>query len=138
MESAQTTQQNTQQNSLVSAAQDLSVEEQKKLSQPLVKQQGLSAEDEAFLNLVVAKVDSGESNLLQPSTLINQTVYGGLSELNQGKIDFEALNLLSDLRTIYGLWKQNPTATYQVENMVHSVRLRKENLETISGDVFVI
>ncbi len=126
------------QTQLIAGTQELSVEEQKKLSQPLVKQQGLSAEDEAFLNLVVAKVDSGEIKLLQPSTLINQTVYGGLSEMNQGKIDFEALNLLSDLRTIYGLWKQNLTATYQAENMVRSVRLRKENLETISGDVFVI
>lgn len=118
--------------------QDLSVEEQKRLSQPLPKLLGLAAEDEAFLNMVVAKVESKEIDLYRPSSLLNMAVYSSLTQLQQGKVDYDAVNLLSTLRTIYGLWKANPTATYQVENLVHSVRVTKERLEEISGDVYVI
>lgn len=121
-----------------SGVQDLSIDEQKRLSQPLVKKDGISPEDQSFLNMIVAKIESGEIKLLVPSTLINQTVYQSLSAENQGKVDMNAMNLLSDLRSIYSLWKATSTATFQIENMVHAVRLRKENLENISGDIFII
>ncbi len=128
----------TYQSALAANSRDLSIDEQKKLSQPLPKLLGLSAEDEAFLNMVVAKIDTKEIDLLRPSSLLNQPVYNALTQLQQGKADYDSVNLLSTLRTIYGLWKTNPTATYQIENMVHSVRLTKERLEEISGDVYII
>lgn len=130
--------QKNQYTGLFSSVQNLSTEEQKRLSQPLVKQNGLSQEDEAFLNLVVSKVENGEINLLSPSTLINQTVYATLNEQQQGKVDFDSVNLASNLRDIYGLWKMTHVATYQIENMVRTVRLTKERFEGISGDVYVI
>jgi len=111
---------------------------QKMLNQPPVNPQGLSAEDQAFLNLVVDKVDRKEINLLSPSTLINHAVYDKLPQESQGKVDFDAVNLASTLRNIYGLWKATNQATYQIENMVRQVRLTKERLEQISGDVYVI
>ena len=117
---------------------NMSVDDQIKLSQPLAKQDGLSAEDEAFLNMVVAKVENKEIDLFHPSSLLNLHIYNTLTQQQQGKADYDAVNLLSTLRTIYGLWKANPTATYQIENMVHSVRVTKERLEEISGDVYVI
>lgn len=129
---------NTYGSTLLARAHDLSSDEQMKLNQPLAKQDGLSAEDEAFLNMVVAKVESKEIDLLRPSSLLNQTVYNSLTQIQQGKADYDAVTILSTLRTIYGLWKANPTATYQIENMVRTVRLSKERLEEISGDIYII
>lgn len=111
---------------------------QKKLNDPLAKPTGISQEDQTFLDLVVAKVEKGEINLMQPSSLINHAVYDQLPEDKQGKIDFDAVNLLTTLRNIYDLWKMYHQPTYQIENLVHQVRLTKERLEEISGDVYVI
>lgn len=111
---------------------------QQNLNNPLVNPQGLSAEDQAFLNMVVDKVERKEINLMIPSSLINKTVYDQLTEDKQGKVDFDAVNLATTLRNIYELWKAYQTATFQIQNLVHQVRITKERLEEISGDVFVI
>ena len=121
-----------------STAQNLDPETQKRLNSPLVNPNGLSAQNQTFLNLVVEKVERNEINLMQPSTLINHAVYDALPQDKQGKVDFDAVNLLSTLRNIYGLWKTYGVATYQIENMVHQVRLMKERLEEVSGDVYVV
>lgn len=113
-------------------------ETQKKLNEPLVNPSGLSREDETFLNLVVEKVENKEINLMQPSSLINHAVYDQLSPEKQGKIDFDAVNLAATLRNIYELWKFYQKPTYQIQNLVHKVRLTKERLEQISGDVYVL
>lgn len=113
-------------------------ETQKKLNTPLQKSTGLSDADQAFLNLISDKVDRGEIKLMSPSSLINHAVYDKLSEENQGKVDFDAVNLASTLRNIYDLWKFYQQPTYQIEYLVHQVRLTKERLEEISGDVYVI
>lgn len=111
---------------------------QKKLNSPLVNPKGLSREDEAFLNLVVSKVEKGEINLMMPSSLINHAVYDKLPEEKRGKVDFDAVNMAIILRNIYDLWKMHQMPTFQIENLVRQVRLTKERLEEISGDVYVI
>lgn len=111
---------------------------QKKLNEPLVKPDGISDEDQAFLNMVLAKVENKEIDLLRPSSLINKTVYDALPEDKQGKVDFDAVNMLTTLRNIYELWKYYQKPTFQIENLVRQVRVTKERLEEISGDVYVI
>lgn len=111
---------------------------QKKLNEPLIKNTGLSLEDQTFLNLVLKKLEKGEINLMQPSSLINHGVYDKLSPEKQGKVDFDAVNLAITLRNIVDLWKYYQKPTYQIENLVHQVRIMKERLEDISGDVYVI
>lgn len=113
-------------------------ETQKKLNEPMVKTAGLSPDDEKFLNQVVALVEGGKINLLAPSSLINHSVYDTLPEDKQGKVDFDAVNLISTLRNAYNLWKAFKQPTFQIENLVHQVRVTKERLEEISGDVYVI
>lgn len=120
------------------ATTNIDPETQKMLNTPAVDPKGLSQENQAFLNLVVAKVEKGEINLMQPNSLINHAIYDKLTEDKQGKVDFDAVNLAAILRNIYGLWKAYQNSTYQIENMVHQVRLTKERLEEISGDVYVI
>lgn len=118
--------------------QQIDPETQTRLNQPLVDPKGLSAEDQAFLNLIVAKVEANEINLMQPSSLINHKVYDSLPEDKQGKVDFDAINLLTTVRNIYYMWKAYQSPTFQIQNMTHQVRLTKERLEQISGDVYVI
>lgn len=119
--------------------QQIDAETQKRLNSPLPKSGGLDAADQTFLDLVTSKVEKGEINLYQPSSLINHTIYDKLPEDKQGKVDFDAMNLALTLRNMYDLWKATGRQpTYQVENLVRQVRLTKERLEEISGDVYII
>ncbi len=111
---------------------------QKKLNDPLINPKGLTPEDQTFLDLVVSKVEKGEINLMQPSSLINHAIYDQLPPEKQGKVDFDAVNLATTLRNIYDLLQVYHQPTYQIENLVHQVRLTKERLEEISGDVYVL
>ncbi|PIQ77638.1 hypothetical protein COV82_03410 [Candidatus Peregrinibacteria bacterium CG11_big_fil_rev_8_21_14_0_20_46_8] len=111
---------------------------QAELNQPLEKKEGISQEDQAFLHDLVAKVESGQIDLHKPSSLINEAVYSSLPEDKRGKVDFDAVNLLTQCRNIYELWKATGQASFQIENMVRQVRLTKERLEGISGDVYII
>lgn len=111
---------------------------QKRLNQPLQNQKGLSAEDQAFLAQVMDKVERGHIKLMIPSSLLNRAVYDKLTPEAQGKADFDAVNLATTLRNIYDLWKAYQVPTYEIENLVHQVRLVKERLEEIAGDIYVI
>lgn len=111
---------------------------QKKLNEPLAKPSGFSQEDLSFLDLVMSKTEKGEINLMQPNSLINHAVYDNLSHEQQGKVDFDAFNIATTLRNIRDLWNVYKQPTFQIENMVHQIRITKERLEEISGDVYVI
>lgn len=111
---------------------------QQKLNSPLTKGGALSGENQAFLNLIIDKVEKKEINLLSPDSLINHSIYDALPEEKKGKVDFDAVNLASTLRNIYNLWMIDKNPTYQIENLLQQVRLTKERLEEISGDVYVI
>ncbi len=111
---------------------------QKELNTPLSDPSGVGQENEKFLNLVISLIKEGKINLYQPSTLINQTVYVALPKEKQGKVDFEAMNLLTAIREIKGLYEAGYKDSYQMENLVERVRNTKERLETEGGDLFII
>ncbi len=116
----------------------LSDDEIQMLNQPLAHPQGLSAEDEQFLNMLMEKIDKKEIDLYRPSTLLNAAVYEKLDETAKGKADFDAVNLLTTIREIRKLWMLNQRNTYQIENLTHQIRLTKERLEVLGGDIFII
>ena len=114
-------------------------ETQKRLNQPIPHTAGLSPADLAFLNDVMSKVESGQIKLLVPSSIINHAVYDGLPPEQQGKVDYDAVNLLTTIRNIYDLWKySNQQPTFQIENLVNQVRVTKERFEEVEGDVYII
>jgi hypothetical protein len=113
-------------------------DEQQKLNKPLEVQEGFNAEDEAFLQLIVSKVEAKEIDLYRPSSLLNNSVYDKLDEKAQGKADFDAVNLLSAIREIYNLWKMGEKNSYQIQNQVHRIRMTKERLEEEAGDIYII
>lgn len=113
-------------------------ETQQILNAPMAKEDSLHSEDEEFLKLLIRMIDEGKIGLHQPSSLINREVYDKLDEQTQGKVDMEAMNLLNAIRNIKNLHDSGFHNTYQIENMVETLKATKERLEQEGGDLFII
>jgi hypothetical protein len=112
---------------------------QQELNKPLeAPKVETSPEDRQFLEMILEKVAKKQIDLFTPSTLINHAVYDALPDDARGKADFDAVNLLATLREIKKLCDAGFRETYQTMYMVRQVRLTKERLEEISGDIYVI
>lgn len=108
------------------------------INTPAVDPTGVNPDDQAFLEKIVNMIDTGKINVLKPSSIINDQTYLLLSEEAQGKVDMESMNMLASIRQIHGLYKTGYSQSFQIQNLVHHLRLLKERLEGISGDVFII
>lgn len=113
-------------------------ETQQLLNTPLKKDDGIAPEDKAFLEMLIAKIDDGTIRIHFPSTLINLPVYDKLTEEDQGKADYQAFLMIAKIREIYNLYKLGHHDSYQILNLVHSLRQNKEYLEKINGDIYII
>ncbi len=111
---------------------------QQELNAPLADPAGVGDDNEKFLNMILDLISDGKIDLHKPSTLINNGVYDKLSEDRQGKVDLEAMNLLSALRDIKGLYDAGQKDTYQMQNLIDRVQNTKERLEEEGGDLFII
>ncbi len=118
--------------------QDISADTQLMLNKPTEHPEDLDPKDLAFLTMLMEKIDKGEINLYRPSTLLNYAVYDKLDETGKGKADFDAMNLLGTIREIRKLWNLGLRNTYQIENLTHRIRVTKERLEEIGGDIYII
>lgn len=116
----------------------ISNEVQQELNKPLAAAGVIDPRDLEFLQTVMEKVDKGDINLYRPATLLNIPVYEKLSEEARGKADFDAVNLLATIRDIRRLWNMGDRETYQMQNLTHRIRLTKERLEQLGGDIFII
>ena len=111
---------------------------QKELNTPLKSQEPVNPADQAFLELIVKLVNEGTINLYRPDTLLNDAVYEKLDNLQKGKTDIEAQNMLTAIRNIKGLYDAGYKDTYQIFYQVSELRLSKERLENLGGDLFII
>ena len=123
---------------LQQAGVELSPKAQEALGKPLGHPGGLSDKDKEFLNLIVQKIDKKEINLYQPSSLFNHAIYDKLTEQAKNKAEIDAYNMLGAIRDIYRLWQADHRSTYQLENLVHRIRVTKERLEEAGGDIYII
>ena len=123
---------------ILGQSQGITGESQENLNKPLVDSTGVSDEDQAFLNDVIAKIESGQINIYVPSSLINSEVYDKLDEMKQGKVDLNAMTLLSNVRQIKDLHEMGSMDTYQAQNIVNSCRLMKERVEQEHGNCYII
>lgn len=125
---------NTQQNT----AGAVDPETQKLLNTPLQSSTGLTGENQLFLNNILDLINRGVINLYNPETLLNHEVYDNLQESIQGKVDMEAFNLLATIREMKDLYANGYEQTFQMQNLVERIRVAKERLESVDGDVFII
>lgn len=126
---------------LLAVNNDLPADIQAMLNKPLTinrPEYNFTTEDKDFLQNIIKKVEQGKIQLYTPSTLLNDEVYKKLSSYDKGKADFNILNLLNKIREIKKLWDRGETNTYQILNLVKSLRLIKERIEIAEGDVFII
>ncbi len=117
---------------------EISSAEQEILNKPLTDDSGVDPDDKAFLDMIVKKIEHKEIDPLRPESLINHPVYDRLDAQAQGKADLEAFNMLATIRDIYKLWQNGDTCSYQIQYLVHKVRMHKEKLEEVGGDIFII
>ncbi|MBD3360976.1 hypothetical protein GF366_04210 [Candidatus Peregrinibacteria bacterium] len=111
---------------------------QEELNKPLSDPIGISRENHDFLEKIVDLIEKEKIDLYKPETLINREYYDKLTEREQGKADFEAVNLLSALREIKDLYDLGKIDTYQMQNLLERIRNTKERLEEEGGDLFII
>lgn len=126
---------------ILSVTQDTAPKIQVMLNKPKAIKPGsfkVDPKDKAFLKEIIEKVDNGTVKLFTPSTLLNQEVYEGLPQNLKAKADYDILVLLHKIRQIKKLWDEGAKNSYQIMNMIHSLRVAKENLEKMQGDIFVI
>jgi len=113
-------------------------ETQKELNLPLSDPTGTSKSDDEFFETVLKLVNDGKIDLYKPETLLNKAVYNKLAEEVQGKVDLEAVNLLTSIRQIKDLTEAGFSGSYQIQNQLESFRHAKQRIESESGDVFII
>lgn len=116
----------------------ISQEMQVELNQPLKDDTGVDPKDQEFLAMLMDKIDKKEIELYKPGTLINPDIYNKLNETARGKADYDAFNLLGTIREIHNLYMAGHRDSYQIQYLVNKIRLTKEGLEEIGGDIFII
>jgi hypothetical protein len=123
---------------------DIDSQTQEMLNKPVIDPEGFDEQEMEFIKTTMAKVYDGTFNLLAPSTLLNKEVYEQAEEIVQGKADINAVNFCSKLRQIKDLMDISGgeqlfvEPTYQVRNLVQSVKYQKEVFEQENGDMFLI
>jgi hypothetical protein len=113
-------------------------ETQKMLNKPAEDATGFNKGHEDFLRAVIAKIDEGKLDTHNPQTLYNHAVYDRLGENEQEQADLTAINLMSMIRQIEYLWKNDQRATFQIQNLVETVFQMKSRFEEKHGDVYII
>ena len=116
--------------------QPIAPEVQSMLNQPL-KANAWTDEEQAFLNDLMQKWESGVIKPYNPSSLLNTAVYDALPEEAKGKADQNALVMLGKVRQIVELMKVYNEPTFQIKNLVESLLEDKKRLEEHS-DLFII
>jgi hypothetical protein len=135
---AQMSQEDAEKKILEFQSVELSPQAQDKLNKPLSLEGGLEQKDRDFLTMIEDKISKGEIQLFKPGTLLNTPVYENLDEPSQAKAELDAYNMLSTIREMHKLWTAGHQESYQLSNLVHKIRITKERLEEIGGDIYII
>lgn len=111
---------------------------QEKMNMPPQDPDELNITDQEYLHIVMKMIDGGKINLLNPQSLLNLEVYDKLTPNQLVRIDMDTQVLMARLRDIHTLWKLDQTLTYQMKNLIESLRQVESRVESECGDVYVI
>jgi hypothetical protein len=122
--------------------QDTPIDEQtqSRLNQPFSNaSSSLSADDKAFLENLIKRVESGEIELHTPGTIMNQEVYDQLPSAKKAEADLFVNSTLFVIRQVYDFYHSDfENNSDMMQNMVQELRMKKEMLEKDMGDVLKI
>jgi len=108
------------------------------INKPQIDPTGIDDTDLEFMEKVIKMVESGTIDVHTPSTLLNMDVYIELDEQTQGRVDMNAINLLNEIRQIKTLWDTGDRDSFQIQNLIYSMRHKKQIIEKEIGDCFII
>lgn len=108
------------------------------INKPQTDPMGVDDTDAEYIQKMMALVDNGTIQVLTPNTLLNHEIYDKLNEEAQGKVDFNAVNLLGEIRQIRKLWEAGDHDSYQLINLLQRMRQTKRRVEEEHGDCYII
>lgn len=113
---------------------------QSRINQPFSQaSSSLSAEDKAFLENLIKRVQGGEIELHTPSTIMNESVYEKLPGNKKVEADLFVNSTLFVIRQVYDFYhSEHNNDSEMMQNMVRELRMKKEMLEKDMGDVLKI
>lgn len=111
---------------------------QKMINKPQADPTGVEDKDKEFMETVIELIKNGTIDLYRAETLMNKEVYDKLDDKSKGTADINAIPLLGELRQIEMLYRTGNQESYQIQNLIHRVRLTKERIEEECGDVYII
>jgi hypothetical protein len=109
---------------------------QSMLNAPL-KADSWTADEQAFLNELMAKWENGTIKPHSPSSLLNETVYESLDPAAKASADKNCVIMLTKIREIVELMKISNEPTFQIKNLVEALLATKKRLEE-HADIFII
>ncbi len=114
---------------------DITEEAQKKAGQATGSD--MASKHKNFLADLIAMLDRKEIDAGVPSSLLNQKVYGELSQESKDAIDLSLMNIADELRRIEWYFRSTttPNASPQLQTMIEHFWDMKSRLEEKHGDV---
>lgn len=113
-------------------------ETQKMINTPESDPTGIDDTDSEFIEKVIRRVEDKRIDLHTPATLLNLPVYDELGDEAKSIVDLNGFNLLAEIRQIKKLWDLGDKDSFQIQNLVHRMRLTKQTIEKNHGDCYII
>jgi hypothetical protein len=109
---------------------------QKKMNEATRKQ--ITPETRAFLDVLIDLLEKGTISPYVPESLKKTENYDKLSEMDQDKVDLDAINLCHYIKQLDALRKLGQEESFQGELLVQHIFQVKSRLEEKVGDVLVL
>ena len=113
-------------------------ETQKMINTPESDPTGIEDSDLEYIEKVINMIDSKRIDPFVPATLLNLPVYEELGEDAKSAVDINGFNLLAEIRQIKVLWDSGDRDSFQIQNLVHRMRMTKQRVEKEYGDCYII
>jgi len=113
-------------------------ETQKMINTPEADPTGIQDSDLEYIEKVIKMIEAKKIDPHTPSTLLNLPVYDKLGDEAKSVVDINGFNLLAEIRQIKKLWDLGDKDSFQIQNLVHRMRMTKQKIEKEYGDCYII
>lgn len=111
---------------------------QEMINTPQTDPTGIDDTDAEYIEKVIKMVEAKKIDPHVPSTLLNLPVYEKLGDEAKSAVDINGFNLLAEIRQIKVLWDSGDKDSFQIQNLVHRMRMTKQRVEKDYGDCYII
>lgn len=112
--------------------------EHQEIGTPIKDEEALTQKHEDYCKKIVDLLDTNKIDPDNAETLLNKDIYNALDEKKRGRVDMAAINILQLLSRIKYIWDKDHEESQQMRNIVDTVWLAKERIESEFGDVYKV